>query len=187
MNRWPMLMMLLPLMLPAACKHDDMADQNKPKAFGASSYFANGAASRVPPDHTVPIDASLTEDPDNQFWLSPSTATHFPFPITRADLLRGKECFEVDCTACHGMLGDGNGMVPQRGFVRPPSFHTDRLRNAPPSYFYDVITKGIGDMFSYADRVKPDDRWRIAAYIRALQLAEHAPANAASTETGGRP
>ena len=103
-----------------------------------------------------------------------TTATRFPFPITRNDLLRGQQQFNIYCTPCHGILGDGDGMIPERGFTRPPSYHTDRLRNAPPTYFYNVITLGIGAMFPYADRVKPEDRWRVAAYIRALQFSQNA-------------
>jgi len=174
--------LILLLAVLVACKRDDMADQKRLKPLGPSPYFANGAASRVPPAHTIPTTGDA--DVDNTSWLSPTTATSFPFEITKADLLRGQERFEVNCVACHGYLGDGEGMVPQRGFLHPPTFHSDRLRAAPPSYIYDVMTKGIGAMFPYADRVSPDDRWRIAAYIRALQLADGAPQPAA---TGGKP
>jgi len=159
-----------------------MADQKRLKPLGASSYFSNGAASRIPPAHTIPT-TGIDQD-DNTSWFSPTRATSFPFQITKADLLRGQERYQVSCVACHGMLGDGDGMVPQRGFFHPPSFNTDRLRAAPPSYYFDVMTKGIGTMFPYADRVTPDDRWRIAAYIRALQLAEHPPQDAGK---GGPP
>ena len=92
------------------------------------------------------------------------------------------------CSPCHGILGDGDGMIPERGVTRPPSFHTDRLRGAPPSYVYNVITNGIGTMFPYGDRVEPDDRWRIAAYIKVLQASQYAPAEGApaGTEPGTR-
>jgi len=163
------------------CKRDDMANQPREKPLGHSPYFPDGAESRTPPEHTLPITAQVDDDPNDPSWEHPTTLTHFPFPITRADLYRGQQEFDVYCTPCHGLLGDGNGMVPQRGFVHPPSYHTDRLRSATPAYFYDVMTKGIGAMFPYADRVSPDDRWRIAAYIRALQLAEYAPRPPAPT------
>nr|WP_245245666.1 cytochrome c [Methylocaldum sp. RMAD-M] len=94
--------------------------------------------------------------------------------MTEAVLKRGRERYDIYCAPCHGRAGDGQGMIPERGLTRPPSYHNDRLRNAPDSHYYDVITKGFGVMFSYANRVAPEDRWAIAAYIRALQLSQHA-------------
>jgi mono/diheme cytochrome c family protein len=104
-------------------------------------------------------------------------------PVTLALLERGQERFRIYCTPCHSELGDGRGMIVQRGFPPPPSYHTDRLRQAPVQHFYDVITNGHGAMYSYAERVQPPDRWAIAAYIRALQRSQNAtladlPANA---------
>jgi mono/diheme cytochrome c family protein len=185
MRRFPMIGLLLVLLAAAGCKRDDMADQPKVKPLRPSALFADGASARHPPAHTVAIDAPLVPEPSS--WKEPSTATQFPFPITRADLLRGQEQFTVYCTPCHGMLGDGDGMIPQRGFARPPSFHTERLRGAPPTYFYNVMTLGIGAMFPYADRVQPDDRWRIAAYIRALQLSQDAPREGAAQAAASEP
>ncbi len=95
-------------------------------------------------------------------------------PITMALLERGKQRFDINCSPCHGRTGDGTGMIVQRGFPRPPSYYIERLRNAPPQHFYDVITHGYGVMYSYADRVEPRDRWAIAAYIRALQASSSA-------------
>ncbi|MDQ6870017.1 MAG: cytochrome c [Pseudomonadota bacterium] len=95
-------------------------------------------------------------------------------PVTLALLERGQDRFRIYCTPCHSELGDGRGMVVQRGFPPPPSYHTDRLRQAPVQHFYDVITNGYGAMYSFADRVQPADRWAIAAYIRALQRSQHA-------------
>jgi cytochrome c len=97
----------------------------------------------------------------------------FPFPITAADLNRGRERYNIYCSPCHDFIGSGNGMIVQRGFPSPPSFHLDRLRMAPAGHFFDVMTNGFGLMYSYASRVSPEDRWRIAAYIRALQLSQH--------------
>jgi mono/diheme cytochrome c family protein len=94
--------------------------------------------------------------------------------LTPALLARGRERFDTICAVCHDRTGSGNGMVVQRGFPQPPSFHVDRLRNAPIGHFYDVITNGYGVMYPYADRVEPEDRWAIAAYIRALQLSHNA-------------
>lgn len=99
-----------------------------------------------------------------------------PPPLTPALIQRGQQRFRIDCTPCHSELGDGHGMVVQRGFPAPPSYHIDRLRQAPTQHFYDVITHGYGAMYSFAGRVAPADRWAIAAYIRALQLSQHPPA-----------
>jgi mono/diheme cytochrome c family protein len=101
-----------------------------------------------------------------------------PPPLTLALLQRGQQRFRIDCTPCHSELGDGHGMIVQRGFPAPPSYHSDRLRQAPTQHFYDVMTNGFGAMYSFAGRVSPQDRWAIAAYIRALQLSQHPPANA---------
>ena len=100
-----------------------------------------------------------------------------PPPLTLALLQRGQQRFRIDCTPCHSELGDGHGMIVQRGFPAPPSYHIDRLRQAPTQHFYDVITHGYGAMYSFAGRVAPADRWAIAAYIRALQLSQHPPAD----------
>jgi mono/diheme cytochrome c family protein len=94
--------------------------------------------------------------------------------VTLALIERGQERFRIFCTPCHSELGDGRGMIVQRGFPPPPSYHTDRLREVPVQHFYDVITNGYGAMNSIADRVQPEDRWAIAAYIRALQRSQHA-------------
>ena len=98
-------------------------------------------------------------------------ADKFPFPITRADLERGRERYNIYCTPCHDYTGRGNGMIVQRGFPPPPSFHIERLRTAPVGHFFDVMTNGFGAMYSYAARIEPEDRWRIAAYIRVLQAS----------------
>jgi mono/diheme cytochrome c family protein len=98
--------------------------------------------------------------------------TEFPMPITAADLDRGQERFNIFCAVCHGRLGDGEGMIVKRGFRKPPSYHDERLRNAPIGYFFDVETNGFGAMPDYASQIPPDDRWRIIAYIRALQLSQ---------------
>ena len=100
--------------------------------------------------------------------------TYFPIPITRADLVRGMDRFNIYCSPCHSRLGDGNGLIVMRGMVQPPSYHTPRLREAPVGHFFDVITNGYGAMASYSSRVNVDDRWRIIAYIRALQLSQNA-------------
>ncbi len=167
-----------------SCKRDDMADQMKVKPYGESSFYADGAAARQLVPHTV-SRADDVETPELEVgvglnvlgrWQHPLAASvTFPFAITTADLRRGQQEFEIFCTPCHGEAGDGKGMIPERGFTRPSSYHSDRLRKAPPSYFYNVITNGLGAMYPYNDRIGSDDRWRIVAYIRALQLSQYAP------------
>ena len=107
----------------------------------------------------------------------------FPFQITKADIDRGQERFQAYCLMCHGATGYGDGMIVRRGFRRPPSFHDDRLRGEPLGHFFDVITNGWGAMASYSDMIPADDRWRIIAYIRALQLSQNAPAAGAAAPT----
>jgi mono/diheme cytochrome c family protein len=108
--------------------------------------------------------------------INGDAATTFPFPITKDDLDRGQERFNIYCSPCHGRTGEGNGMAVQRGFRKPPSYHSDRLRNVPVGYFFDVITNGFGAMSDYRSQVPVADRWRIIAYIRALQLSQNATA-----------
>ena len=97
--------------------------------------------------------------------------TAFPIEIGLNELKRGQERYNIYCAPCHGFSGDGDGMIVQRGFTKPPSMHLDRLRNAPPGHFFNVMTNGYGAMYSYAERVSVEDRWKITAYIRALQFS----------------
>ncbi len=131
-------------------------------------------ASRPLVPHTV---ARGQLDADETFYrgkVGTNLVEEFPIPITRQTLERGQERFNIYCSPCHGRTGEGNGMIVHRGFPAPPSYHIDRLRNAPVGHFFDVITQGYGVMYSYAERVKPADRWAIAAYIRALQKSHDA-------------
>jgi mono/diheme cytochrome c family protein len=100
-----------------------------------------------------------------------------PLQLTPDLLARGRERFEIYCAVCHGAIGDGRGEVVRRGFPAPPSYHSERLRQAPIGHFYDVISNGYGVMYPYASQIEPNDRWAIAAYIRALQLSQNAPVN----------
>ena len=109
-------------------------------------------------------------------------STTFPFPVTREVLLRGRERFNIYCSPCHGRTGSGDGMIVQRGFKTPPSFHEARLAAAPVGYIFDVITNGFGAMYPYASRITPEDRWKIVAYIRALQLSRNASVRDLSAE-----
>ena len=105
-----------------------------------------------------------------------------PIEVNREVLLRGQERFNIYCSPCHGLVGNGQGMVVQRGFKQPNSFHTDQVRSQPDGYFYDVMTNGFGVMYSYAARVHPEDRWAIVAYIRALQFSQNVPLDSLPTE-----
>ena len=132
-----------------------------------------GARSGQPVEGTVARGQLRTDELLYTGKVNGAVADLFPFPITAADLSRGRERYNIYCSPCHDYTGSGNGMIVQRGFPAPPSFHIDRLRQAPAGHFFDVMTNGFGLMYSYASRVSPEDRWRIAAYIRALQLSQH--------------
>ncbi|MGE0132594.1 MAG: cytochrome c [Blastocatellales bacterium] len=147
-----------------------MQDQPKYKPLAPSRFFSDGKSARQLVDGTVPYQAAAVSPMTDE-----SKATTLPFAITPQVMDRGQERFNIYCAPCHGALGYGNGMVVQRGFPAPPSYHTDRLRQAPVGHFYEVMTTGFGAMPSYAGKVAPHDRWAIIAYIRALQLSQHAP------------
>jgi mono/diheme cytochrome c family protein len=153
---------------------NDMRDQPRSEPLESSRFFPDGLASRSPVPGTV-ARGQLGEDRHFETGMvDGKLATTFPRPVTAATLAHGRERFEIFCTPCHGQLGDGQGMVVRRGFKQPTSFHVDRLRAAPPGYFFDVMTNGFGTMASYASQVPAADRWAIAAYIRALQRSQHA-------------
>ena len=100
--------------------------------------------------------------------------SELPFPATHAVLARGQDRYDIFCSPCHDRTGSGNGIVVKRGFKRPPSFHIDRLREVEAGYLYDVISNGFGTMYSYGSRIAPEDRWAVVAYLRVLQLSQHA-------------
>lgn len=154
--------LILASALLGGCEQD-MYNQPKYKPYAAAPGFPDHQSALQPVEGTVARDADLTPRPER-----------IPVPLTEALLARGRERFDIYCSPCHGRVGDGEGMIVQRGFPHPPSFHSDRLRSAPDSHFYDVIGSGFGRMYSYASRVPPQDRWAIVAYIRALQLSQHA-------------
>jgi mono/diheme cytochrome c family protein len=144
---------LLPVLILLAAGCDDMARQPR------QSVYAPAASPAAVPADTVEFRAAA----------GPTVP-----PLTLALLERGRERFHIDCAPCHSELGDGRGMIVQRGFPPPPSYHIDRLRDAPPAYIVQVITEGHGAMYSFAERVQPQDRWAIAAYVKALQRSQHA-------------
>ncbi len=167
MNRVLLLVAFLGL---SGCRLE-MHDQPKRQAYQSSRFFKNGASSRPLLPGTVARGKLQTNLVYFTGLQGTNLVTDLPATITREVLERGRERFDIYCSVCHGLTGDGNGMIVQRGFPPPPSFNTDRLRHAPVGHFYRVITDGYGVMFPYAARVAPDDRWAIAAYIRALQLS----------------
>ena len=178
------------VVLGAGCRRD-MFNQPYSKPLRESDFFRdNHMASRPVVANTV---ARGQLDADQAFYtgmLGSNLVADFPFPITRDVLERGQQRFDICCAVCHGRTGEGNGMVVQRGFPAPPSYHIDRLRQAPVGHFFDVMTHGYGVMYSYAARVEPGDRWAIAAYIRTLQLSHDAkpgdvpPSERAQLEAG---
>lgn len=168
------LYLLLLALLLAGCQYQRMTDQPKYETFDPNPFFADGNSSRELVPNTVARGLARTDVQLYEGIADGGPATTFPFTITQQVLERGQERYDIYCTPCHGYDGYGDGIVVQRGFSPPPSFHEDRLREVPPGYMYGVITNGIGAMYSYAVRVKPEDRWAIVAYIRALQLSQNA-------------
>lgn len=157
----------------AGCRLD-MHMQPKYKPLDQSSFFDDDRSARPAVPDTVARGHLRTDELLYTGKVNGVLADTFPFPITRQDLERGRERYNIYCSPCHDRAGSGQGMIVQRGFSPPPSYHIDRLRKAQAGHFFDVITNGYGKMYSYASRVSPEDRWRIAAYIRALQLSQWA-------------
>jgi mono/diheme cytochrome c family protein len=151
-----------------------MHDQPKHEALESSSFFKNGSSARPLLPGTIPRGYLRTNAAFFEALNGTNLVNELPMKPTRELLQRGRERFDIYCSVCHGLSGDGDGMIVQRGFPPPPSFHMDRLRQASVGHFYRVITYGYGVMFPYAVRVEPKDRWAIAAYIRALQLSRNA-------------
>ncbi|MCS7157936.1 MAG: cytochrome c [Blastocatellia bacterium] len=166
--------LLLALALGGSACRQDMHDQPRYEPLEGSTFFADSRASRPLVEGTVPRGFARMDEHLYTGKVRGQLAETFPFPITRSILERGRERYDIFCAPCHGRDGYGEGMIVQRGFRQPSSFHTDRLRQAPVGYFFDVITNGFGTMYSYASRIPPEDRWAIVAYIRALQLSQNA-------------
>jgi mono/diheme cytochrome c family protein len=166
----------------AGC-HRDMRDQPRYETLEASEIFSDGQSARRVPAGTI-ARGQLQED--EAFYTGKSGgsfAVQIPISIDKAVLQRGQERFNIYCSPCHGRTAEGEGMIVRRGFRRPPSFHIDRLRNAPAGHFFDVITSGFGAMPRYGAHLAPPDRWAIVAYIRALQLSQYAePGDAPEAE-----
>lgn len=179
----------------SACRYD-MQDQPRYKAYKQSDFFSDKKAMRDLPEGTIPrgflredkafftgkkenadlnIQVETTTDASGNTLVSsfPNDIEEFPVPVTKELVDRGQERFNIYCIVCHGPTGSGDGMVVRRGFPKPPTYHDDRLRNAPVGHFFDVMTNGWGKMNSYASQIPPADRWAIVAYIRTLQISQN--------------
>ena len=162
------------LLLTSACRID-MHVQPRQNPLSRSDFFPDQRSERPPVEGAV-ARGQLHEDA--YFYTAKTNGAlgdAMPFPVTKEVLERGRERFNIYCSPCHSRLGDGNGFVPSRGFARrPPSYHIPRLQKAPIGYFFDVMSNGFGIMPDYAAQISPEDRWKIAAYIRTLQLSQNA-------------
>ena len=179
----------------------DMQDQPKMKPYRGTSFFGDGLSSRQPIEGTIargflrtdteyftgkkPKAPGATATPQptagTQTNTYPDDVETFPFPVTKEIVDRGQQRYTIFCSACHGLTGNGDGMIVRRGFRRAASFNDDRLRQAPVGHFFDAITNGWGAMPSYASQIPVQDRWAIIAYVRALQLSQQNPATASAS------
>ena len=178
------IVLLLLAMMLAGCRQQ-MADQPAYRPLQASGFFADGQSARPLVAGTVPRGEAQLE---TQFYTGLNAGhgdealtvartdlaekpyvREFPIPMSEETLHRGQQRFMVFCAPCHDSAGTGHGVVVQRGFTQPPSYHSDRLRSAPPGYFFDVISRGYGSMPDYRTQIPPKDRWAIAGYLRVLQ------------------
>ncbi|MFZ1701171.1 MAG: cytochrome c [Pyrinomonadaceae bacterium] len=174
----------------------DMQDQPRYKAYRKSEFFSDHRSSRDFPEGTVargqlhenkafytgkidnpnlnaPVATTMDASGNTLVSSFPNDIDEFPVPVTKALIDRGQDRYNIYCIVCHGPVGNGDGMIVRRGFSKPPTYHDDRLRNAPVGHFFDVITNGWGKMSSYSYQVQPADRWAIVAYIRALQIGQN--------------
>ena len=165
------LLALLPSV--AGCRRD-MQDQPRYKPLRPSRFFADLRSARPVPPGTIARDELNDTDTVHTGLANGAFTTQFPVPITKAMLERGQQRYNIYCTPCHGFLGDGNGMIAKRGFKWPANLHSDRLRNAPPGYLFQVVSNGYGAMPAYRHQIEPNDRWAILAYVRALQFSRNA-------------
>jgi len=174
------------LLALAGCRQD-MHDQPKYIPLRPSDFFADGRSARPIPEGTV-SRGNLKED--TLYYTGKGAdgkpSNEFPMPVTKELILRGEQRYNIYCTPCHDRTGNGNGMIVRRGYRRPPTYHSDRMREQPNGYYYDVITNGFGAMPDYAAQIQPQDRWAIVAYIRALQLSQQASINDVPAEARGQ-
>ena len=174
-SRRPLLaVVVLALALTLSACGRNMVDTPRAEALEGSRFFADGAASRPLPENSLSRERGAVDPVFFTGQDENGLATELPVELTAELVLRGQERYNIFCTACHGYDGRGNGIVVQKGFVQPTSFHAQRLLDQPVGYYVNAITNGFGRMYSYASRVPPEDRWAIASYIKALQLSQNA-------------
>jgi mono/diheme cytochrome c family protein len=172
-NSSSLLAVLLCLFAIAGCGgtlRQDMANEPRENPLSPSSFFKDDRSARPLIDNTV-MRGAIALDP----LFIPKDSNAFPLPLTEELLARGRDRYNIFCSPCHGLQGDGNGMVAMRGMKHPPTYHQDRLRNVPVGYLFDVITNGFGAMNDYSMQLTPRDRWAVVSYVRALQLSRNAP------------
>jgi cytochrome c5 len=201
-NQFGLGLLLVGLCFTGAGCRRDMQDQPKMKPFRGTSFFGDGLSARPPVQGTIArgflrTDTELFTGKKSKTASPVSTASAttpfvddtdtFPFPITKETVVRGKERYEIFCSVCHGLTGNGDGMIVRRGFRRAASFHDDRLRQAPVGHFFDAITNGWGAMPSYSAQIPVQDRWAIIAYVRALQLSQQKAQPTSSPVPGSSP
>lgn len=205
--------LLLPFAFAACGVRFDMQDQPRYRAYKQSDFFADRRGSRDQiagtvargqlrenkgfytgkvdnPNLNAPVQTTTDALGNTLVSSFPNDIVEFPIPVTKELVTRGQDRYNIHCIVCHGPLGNGDGMIVKRGFPQPPTYHDDRLRNAPVGHFYDVITNGWGKMNSYAYQIQPADRWAIVAYIRALQVGQAPEENlrmTSRTETNSQP
>ena len=180
-GRW----VLVTIFLLAACRQK-MAVQPRYDPLEPSDFFADHMSARPRIAGTVARGEAAMTGPAMTGKINGADVDGYPFAVTAAVVDRGQERYNIYCSPCHGRLGDGNGMIPSRGYRHPPSYHTEALRAAKTGHFFDVMTNGFGSMPSYAAQVPVADRWAIIAYIRALQLAHNAGVNDLTPEERGK-
>ncbi len=191
------LLMAVSCLFAAGCGvRFDMQDQPRYEVYRESDFFDDHSSSRDYPEGTVargllkenkafytgkidnpnpnaPVESTVNAQGNTIVTTFPNMIDEFPIPVTKELIDRGQERYNIYCIVCHGATGNGDGMIVRRGFPAPPTYHDDRLRNAPVGHFFDVMTNGFGKMNSYAAQVQPADRWAIVAYIRALQVSQN--------------
>lgn len=180
-----LLLLLLPALLFCAGCAPNMSEQPRYNPLAPGDFFHDGRSARPAIPGTVSSQALASDSALTTGKRDGNLVDRIPLPVSRALLLRGRERFDIFCSPCHGRTGDGTGMIARRGFRQPPSYFIPRLREAPDGHIFEVITKGVGEMDSYAARVSPADRWAITAYVRALQFSRAASlADVPSPEQG---
>ena len=188
-NRKAAAVLLLALPAISACRQD-MHNQPKYRPLRASAFFADGSSARPLVEGTVARGLLQADEAFYTGKLNGGLVREMPLPVDAALVARGQERYNIFCAPCHGASGGGNGMIVQRGYRAPTTFHDPRLRQAEAGHFFDVMTNGFGAMPDYRQQVSPRDRWAIVSYVRALQLANGgaaAPAPAPAPQTAQPP